>query len=200
MTAQEVADDYANSSLIPDFYLYGDATETDGVYALDGNGDYLTYNRDFRFTDEISVTTWFKTTATGDRRIYSSHVRSAGNNGFFARLQDGTLKVRHPDGGSGELSLTSGLNDGEWHQLVVTYQANTTSGKKVYVDGVQVYSNNSGTANGYNNSYDLLIGANPWSGNNPYGFFNGEITNFSVTNSVMTAQEVTDDYNAGAPE
>lgn len=180
---------------------YGDAVIDGSTITLDGNGDYATYDGEFRYTDQITVSTWFKTTATGDRRIYSSHVRahSQFNNGFFARLQDGTLKVRHPDGGSGELSLTSGLNDGNWHQLIVTWQANTTGGKKVYVDGTQVYSNNSGTANGYASNWDLYIGANPWSGNNPYGFFSGQINSFSVTNSVMTAQEVADDYNAGAP-
>jgi hypothetical protein len=205
LTAAQIATIYNSSDKLsvlappPEFTLLGDTTEADGVYSFDGNGDYLTYNGDFRYTDQITVSTWFKTTATGDRRIYSSHVRSAGTNGFFARLQDGTLKVRHPDGGNGELSLTSGLNDGEWHQLVITWEANTTGGKKVYVDGAQVYSNNSGTADGYNNSYDLLIGANPWAGNNPYGFFNGEIASFSVTNSVMTAQEVADDYTINDP-
>ena len=95
----------------------GDAVVDGDTITLDGNGDYVTYDDDFRYTDQITVSTWFKTTATGDRRIYSSHVRNAGTNGFFARLQNGTLKVRHPDGGHAELSLTSGLNDGEWHPI-----------------------------------------------------------------------------------
>jgi hypothetical protein len=120
--------------------LYGDADTSGGTLALDGTGDYAVLDDGFRFTDKLSTSVWFKTTSTGDRRIYSAHVRgmSGGdfNNGFFARLNNGQLKYRHPAGGSGELTGPSGLNDGNWHHLSVTWEANV--GYVMYLDGVQL--------------------------------------------------------------
>jgi len=179
--------------------LYGDASISSGTLVLDGNGDYAVIDDGFRFTDVLSTSIWFKTTATGDRRIYSSHVRgmSGGDfkNGFFARLNNGQLKYRHPSGGSAELTGPSGLNDGQWHHMAVTWENNV--GYTLYVDGTQVATGGAGASDGYASDWGLYIGANPWLNNNPYAFFSGEVSKFEVLNEVLTAQDVTDRYNAG---
>lgn len=180
--------------------LYGDADTSGGTLALDGTGDYAVIDDGFRFTDQLSTSVWFKTTSTGDRRIYSAHVRGMGggdfNNGFFARLNNGQLKYRHPAGGSGELTGPSGLNDGNWHHLSVTWEANV--GYVMYLDGVQQATGSAGAADGYVTGWGLYIGANPWNGNQPYGNWNGEISKFEVVNDVLTSSEITTRYNAGA--
>ena len=175
---------------------YNDAVIDGNTITLDGDGDYAIYDGEHRYTDQISISTWFKTTATGERTIYSSHVRSYWQflNGFFGKVTNGTLRIRTPDGGGGESSHGSGLNDGEWHHMAVTWEASTTGGKKVYIDGALVSTSNSSTANGYATDWDLYIGAIPWSGNDPYSFFDGQIANFTLTNSIMTSQEVYNDY------
>jgi len=147
----------------------------------------------------MTTSVWFRTTATGDRRIYSSHVRSLGLNGFFARLANGQLKFRHPAGGAGEIAGPSGLNDGQWHHMAVSWEASV--GYTLYVDGAQISSGGAGVANGYIAGWGLYIGANPWNraGQQPYGFFSGEIRNFEIENEVLTSQQVTDLYNVGAP-
>jgi hypothetical protein len=109
-------------------------------------------------------------------------------------VTNGTLRIRTPDGGGGESSHGSGLNDGEWHHMAVTWETNTSGGKKVYIDGALVSTANTSTANGYAPDWDLYIGAIPWSGNNPYSFFDGQIANFNLTNSIVTGQEVYNDY------
>ena len=179
--------------------LYGNAVIVNGVLELDGVGDYAEVHDNFRYTDMITVSVWFQSTGIGDQRIYSSHVRQAGNNGFFARLDAGTLRMRAPDGGVGELVLTSGLNDGEWHHLVMSWEASTTNGRNIYLDGSLINTANGGTANGYNPSFGLLVGANPWSGNLPYAHLNGKIVGFKVLNEAMTALEVETEYNTTAP-
>ncbi len=179
--------------------LYGDANFNAGTLVLDGTGDYAIIDDGFRFTDKMTTSVWFRTTATGDRRIYSSHVRSLGLNGFFARLANGQLKFRHPAGGAGELTGPSGLNDGQWHHMAVSWEASV--GYTLYVDGAQISSGAAGVADGYIAGWGLYIGANPWNraGQQPYGFFSGEIRNFEIENEVLTSQQVTDLYIAGAP-
>jgi len=179
--------------------LYGDANLSNGSLVLDGTGDYAVIDDGFRFTDKMTTSVWFKTSATGDRRIYSSHVRSMSGddyrNGFFARLNSGQLKYRHPAGGTGELTGPSGLNDGAWHHLALSWEAGV--GYVLYVDGVQRGQGSSGASDGYAAGWGLYIGANPWNNNNPYALFDGEIKNFEVLNEVLTAQQVTDRFNEG---
>ena len=189
------------SYLESDATLYGDANLSNGSLVLDGTGDYGVIDDGFRFTDKMTTSVWFKTTATGDRRIYSSHVRGMGGadfrNGFFARLNNGQLKYRHPAGGTGELTGPSGLNDGAWHHLALSWEASV--GYTLYVDGSQISSGGSGTSDGYVSGWGLYIGANPWNrtSQEPYAFFDGEIRNFEIENEVLTSQQVTDLYNAG---
>jgi hypothetical protein len=179
--------------------LYGDASLSNGSLVLDGTGDYAVIDDGFRFTDRMTTSIWFKTSATGDRRIYSSHVRQMGGsdyrNGFFARLNNGQLKYRHPAGGTGELTGPSGLNDGAWHHLALSWEAGV--GYVLYVDGVQRGQGSSGASDGYAAGWGLYIGANPWNNNNPYALFDGEIKNFEVLNEVLTSQQVTDRFNEG---
>jgi len=177
--------------------LYGDAYLSYGSLVLDGTGDYAVIDDGFRFTDSMTTSVWFKTTATGDRRIYSSHVRQMGGadyrNGFFARLNNGQLKYRHPAGGTGELTGPSGLNDGAWHHLALSWEARV--GYVLYVDGVQRGQGSSGASDGYAAGWGLYIGANPWNNKDPYALFDGEIKNFEVLNEVLTSQQVTDRFN-----
>jgi hypothetical protein len=177
--------------------LYGDAYLSNGSLVLDGTGDYAVIDDGFRFTDSMTTSVWFKTTATGDRRIYSSHVRQMGgahfSNGFFARLNNGQLKYRHPAGGTRELTGPSGLNDGAWHHLALSWEAGV--GYVLYVDGVQRGQGSSGASDGYAAGWGLYIGANPWNNKDPYALFDGEIKNFEVLNEVLTSQQVTDRIN-----
>jgi hypothetical protein len=179
--------------------LSGDANLSNGSLVLDGTGDYAVIDDGFRFTDKMTTSVWFKTSATGDRRIYSSHVRQMGGadyrNGFFARLNNGQLKYRHPAGGTGELTGPSGLNDGAWHHLALSWEAGV--GYVLYVDGAQRGQGSSGASDGYAAGWGLYIGANPWNNNNPYALFDGEIKKFEVLNEVLTAQQVTDRFNEG---
>ena len=179
--------------------LFGNTTLNDGVLSFDGSS-YATISDGFAFTDNLTLSVWFKTTATGDRRILSSHVRSGSPflNGYFIRLNNGQLKYRHPAGGASEWTGPSGLNDGAWHHVALTWEANV--GFNIYVDGVNAGSGTSGAADGYMTGWDLYVGANPWNGSNPYAFFVGEIDNIQIENQTMTEAEVLSIYDAGRAE
>ena len=69
LTAEQIATIYNSSDKLsvlappPEFTLFGDTTETDGIYCLDGNGDYLTYNREFRYISYTVIQTCLILTA-----------------------------------------------------------------------------------------------------------------------------------------
>ena len=205
MSAADVAALYSagrsgapSPTLLSQAVLYGDASydaSTD-VVTFDGTGDYATFGGDYAFTDAITVAAWFKTTAGGDRRIMSSHVRSSSQflNGWFMRLHHGRLKYRHPSGGAGELTGPPNLNNGEWQHVAMTW---TPSGYVLYVNGAQYASGGASVADGYDMTFNLHIGANSWNGNSPYAFFNGQVGGAMVENEVMTAQQIQDIYDNG---
>ena len=190
------------------FSLFGDTTESGGVYSLDGSGDYVTYNGDHRFTDQFSISVWFKSdgaTSSFDTIISNHDGGNIANGNTFMLYPTGKLRVKTADSGRGTtgdaLNLGSGLGDSNWHQVVVTWQANTTNGRKIYIDGSLVHQNTTGTAVYRTTAQSLMYLGGMWiyttnsfSGNG----FDGDITGFSIVNSILTAQQVSDSYDEGA--
>jgi hypothetical protein len=182
--------------------LYGDAAIANCTLNLDGTGDFGTVPDGFRYTDLLSVSVWFKTSASGDRRIVSSHIRSGSpvENGWLIYLDNGQLKFFEPSFTNGTNVYTGGTggkNDDQWHHVVLTWDK--TSTWHFYIDGVQVRQGNSNPNHvvSYISGWDLYIGANGYNNNNPYGFFNGEITKVEVLNEVLSPTDVADRYNVG---
>ena len=178
--------------------LFGDAQLINSALILDGWQDYGIIDNGFRYTDKMSTSIWFKTSqAVGETFLYSSYVQNNTQpaNGFSASLSSGTIKFQHPSLGVGNLTGPSGLNDGQWHHMVLTWEE--LVGYNLYIDGSQVRS---GVANnnshGYVENWPLYIGAQGRDGLNPIGFWNGEVKKFEIINDVLTAQQVLDIYNS----
>lgn len=203
-TATLTVEAQASSSLLSLSTLFDNASydSATDVVTLDGSGDYATFDGDFRFTDRISISAWFKTSAAGDRRIISAHVR-AGNplrNGFLIYVDNGTLKFFEPSWSSGTftINLAGPWNDDVWHQVAITWQDG--SGWNFYVDGTrELFGTDGSSPASYDANFDLFIGANAWDGNPPYGFFDGQIGKVAVENVFLSDAEVLAIYNEGAP-
>jgi len=196
-------------SLIP-FGFHGDVTESGGVYSFDGNGDYLTYNGDFRYTDQFSITVWFKSagaTSPVDVIVSCHDGGGVANGNTFSLDVNGTLRVKTADSGTGTtgdaLGLGSNLGDDAWHQLVVTWQASTTNGRKIYIDGQLVHQNNVTNPAVYRTTAQSLmyLGGMWIYTTNSFNttWLNGELANFSIVNSILTSSEVEDDYDNNSP-
>lgn len=192
----------AAPSLLSQATTFGDASynaSTD-VMTFDGAGDYATFAGDWKYTDAITFGAWFKTSAAGDRRIMSSHVRSGSpvRNGFLLQVDNGRLDFFDPSFSAGnfEIAGPTGMNDGQWHHVALAWNAN--SNWVLYVDGQQYSTNSNGAqAPAYMDGWDLYIGANGWNGNNPYGFFDGQIGGAFVENETMTLDQIQTIYNNG---
>jgi hypothetical protein len=90
-------------------------------------------------------------------------------------------------------STGTNLFDNKWHHVVCTRDSSNVN---IYIDGIlNVTAGNGGTWTGTNvwASMDMLIGNNP---NNIYYYFNGSIDIAKIYNRGLTAQEVTQNYNA----
>jgi hypothetical protein len=196
-------------TLVP-FGFHGDVTESGGVYSFDGNGDYLTYNGDFRYTDQFSITVWFKSagaTSPVDVIVSCHDGGGVANGNTFSLDVNGTLRIKTADSGTGTtgdaLGLGSNLGDDTWHQLVVTWQASTANGRKIYIDGQLVHQNNVTNPAVYRTTaQSLMYLGGLWlyttnSFNNSW--FNGDIANFSIVNSILSPTEVEDDYDNNSP-
>jgi len=82
------------------------------------------------------------------------------------------------------------LNDGQWHYVVNTVPA-ASSGAKTYIDGIEVVSN--GSIGSTTNTQNLLVGAR--TDGSGYEWI-GKISLIQVYNKVLSASEVTQNYNA----
>jgi len=150
----------ANAGLISSWNLNGDYSDASGNghdgtgygtnFVADssgsGNGLSASFNRNYIALNqsfsgvgslpELSASAWFKTTATGnwtsnwalldfDRsEFFNMFVTGAGEIGFSTRSGSEINDM---------FSSMSGLNDGNWHHVAVTYGA--SAGKNIYIDG-----------------------------------------------------------------
>ena len=191
--------------------LYGDASiNSDGVLTLDGNGDYATYDGEFRWTDKFSISVWFKTQTaptTGLKVICSSHdAGGVANGNLFALQPNGTLRIKTQDSGTGQsgdaMSIDSNLDDNNWHHLVVTWEASTTNGRSIYLDGQLVQQNNAGVSKAWRTTAQslLYIGGmwnyqqNAFTSN---AWWDGEIDGFRFIRGILSPTEITNIYNNG---
>ncbi len=151
-----------------------------GVVAV-GSGDGLPTGAGAR-----TLEAWFKTTSTN---LQSVVMYGPASNRFELYVDSGGVELYTATVGG--VYATAAVEDGNWHQAVVTFDGTTTG--KVYVDGVLKQT---GTLSAGLNSpvgQPLRIGSDPWPNN-----FNGEIDDVAAYSSALSAARVTAHFNAGA--
>ena len=158
-------------------------------------GDYLA----FTGTDAFSIQVWIKTTMTAGGTLLSRH-----NSGIVAGYG---LGLNDPNNGgpvepSGSFYLyqsdsaalnsgPAGLNDGEWHQVVVVRDNSSLSQIRLYVDGERVPEPTSAAALAHINptSAPFMIGG-VFSGGVPVSQYQGFIDELRVWDDALSDAEV----------
>lgn len=177
---------------------------------FDGTNDYVNTANFADDLDEMTVSVWFKTSATPS--VWQAPIVSKLATGFaFAAgwivgitgnslngLSNGTLYAWiQEDGGQdykGRYYATSLANDGKWHHAVLVVTGGNTV--TLYFDG-----STSGTANAsggstvdsYSNSSNVRIGTNY----NSY-FYNGSVDDVRIYNRALSAIEINQLYISGS--
>ena len=164
-------------------------------YALDFDGanDYIALPT-ITLTDNWSVSVWMNQTTL---RLRAQAVGVSNASGTFWAYAGQTLSGGGDIGklayynGTGYITLSNNrLDDGLWHNWIITYDHSTTT-LKCYIDGQENYSDtyNAGTGN----TIDRI--SNTFASN----YWLGQLSNISIWNTNLTSAQVTQIYNEGVP-
>jgi hypothetical protein len=191
------SNDGTSSGMTQANLVQSDLSFTSGYspYALDfdsASSDYIALPT-ITLTDNWSVSVWMNQTTT---RIRSQAVGSSTGSGFWAYSGD----IRSGGGDAGKLLYYNGtslvalsaerLDDGLWHNWIITYDHSTTT-LKCYIDGQENYNDtyNAGTGN----TIDRI--SNTFATN----YWLGQLSNISIWNTALTSAQVTEVYNERVP-
>ena len=165
---------------------------------FDGVDDYVGTGITNTGTNDISVSCWIKTTETFSytvsRCAFGGRSNIGGTNYTLGRLGSGFAT---PDDMVVRLNNTLGttkLNDGDWHNIVYTYNF-TTKEVKAYVDG-NTTAEATLTFAAWNTNYQIAIG---WNGFDTSYYFEGNVDECAYFTRVLGASDITEIYNNGAP-
>jgi hypothetical protein len=178
-----------NQSKISNYGLYFNG----GSYINLGNSSLgLTAN---------SISIWFKTTSTTSGQQLLSKYGSTAQ--FQFRLEtNGTITLYsfQSSGGFATLQSASGYNDGNWHNVITTF--NTTDGHKMYVDGntTPVDTDTVNKSALQSSSERMLIGVRDSSTGviDTARYFNGQIDAVSIYNYALSASQITTLYGSSS--
>ncbi|HUN30603.1 MAG TPA: LamG-like jellyroll fold domain-containing protein [Trebonia sp.] len=181
------------------------------VDGFNGTSSYLSLPNSLIQPDNESISLWFKTPAgTGQEVLFSSSANSPASgdtaNGFTPNIyigSDGNLNAEFDDNDSPLITSTP-VNDGKWHNVVIT--ADATGDEYLYVDGEPVGSVSGetlagGTAEGQDQVFvgTGFLGAT-WADQTDYStvnstgypsYFTGDIADVAVYPHPVSAGDVT---------
>jgi len=178
---------------------FGNGLQFDGVndYAL------VPDNPSFKFYENFTLLAWVKTSAAVDG-IVINNLNQANGYGYMLRVNypsAGIVFLQYHNGATSlALSATKPVNDGQWHQIVGVREKGSLA--KIYVDGIlNATTADPGFAMSYGTiglefggSYDSRFGGFPPSTNTEP--LNGTIDELRIYNRSLSAQEISDIYNA----
>jgi len=175
-----------------------------GVINFDGTNDYASvpYNIDFRFsaTDFKTVQYWVKFNALESKFFGAAFTGAAGFDGWGIgtsptgqiRFLTNTTIEKYTD------TPTSTVTTGTWYFVTAVFKISNVIGDiKLYVNDTNVVSNGRhGNSTGIVGTPALQLGTLLGGVAGQDNYFNGAIGEFYMYNKALTAQEISDNYNA----
>jgi len=167
------------------------ATVSNGVVVTDGSDDYISVNYGNGVnptTQDLSYELWVKQTTTGTD-LFLVQGNWSSSNRFYVGLNGGNLAWGLQERGwaSNNTNFSPTLND--WFHVVITFNGSTAL---LYGNTVQQASDT--TLTSYTFNQNLVLGSGrPTDGQ--YDWF-GEFGPVKVYNKTLTADEVSQNYNA----
>jgi hypothetical protein len=179
-----------------------------GSIFFDGTNDSINNigtTSSFSFIHNTGIATlsfWVKFNSTSNLEYLTGNTPTSAEKGFYlGKTATGALQVVVLNGSgsaNGLVNYTSPIglvNDTNWHNYTITIDKSINT-NTIYKDSV-VFSSGAGTGAWTltsGNSTRTLVLANI--NNYSFNFFNGNIANYLIYNSVLTAPEVLQNFNA----
>ena len=163
----------------------GFTTTNNGYFTFDGTNDYLNFGNSssVRLLNG-TISAWVRATSPG-----------SGFRGIFAKqyayglFYNESILVAYDWGASATRSTSLNIADGNWKNVVMTFQSAVSNGTKIYLNGSLVLTT---TITWVNDTQNLFGGAEASAGQ--YAACFGSM--FSLYNRVLTDQEVLQNYNS----
>lgn len=164
---------------------------SDGTFSFNGSSDYITTG----FTrgtlgNMLTMFAWYKYTGTSGRGytpIFGGLEPGTGTE-FFIGKNTGNTNIGLQDGNyNGSFVTGSNAFDGNWHNIAYTYDNGTG---KIYLDGIL---KNTGSFTKCNDAEQIVIG---YESEGAGYYFLGNISNVSIYNRALSANEVKQNFNA----
>ena len=149
------------------------------VLNLDGNGDFVETDITDLSGSEITIQYWFKGVSN------QSAVRIQNGASWIVAGWNGKHILQNDDGVNG-VSIGENYNDGEWHQITLSWKISTTGGFASYVDGKLVDSRDSSANDIPMHDAPVYLGAFNGVGE----FSSGSLDEVAIWNKALTAQEI----------
>lgn len=172
-------------------------------YAVVGDVHPLKFER----TDTFSLSVWFKTSAaTGTRVMITNTDSSPPNNGWELFMDGSTGKIGFQLTNTTTTNhmrvdtVSTGFNDGMWHQVVATWDgdvAGGVSGANIYIDG-----SNEALATVADTLTGTIVNTSPvqFGARDTFTFdFEGILDDVAIYNKELTSGDITAIYSSGTP-
>ena len=164
------------------------ATFGNNTFSFDGSNDRIDCGNasSLSLTSNFSLCAWMK---SSDQNNYAVALGKTDSNGYSMqmRAQNNTFRMNINDGSWKTAYYTvDPIDDGNWYCVIGTHDGSTI---KIYVNAVKGTDASAGSAT--TNAASLYIGAES-TGN----YFKGDIGPVHIYNQVLSAAEVTQNFNA----
>jgi hypothetical protein len=173
-------------------------SDNGGSIAFDGVNDFVNTNTNLDTeTGRLlasaslawSVSSWFRPdTSNATAGAITARSGGVGTGAIYVVWETGTTLQTRLRGGT-ILNITTSMTT-DWHEVVITWDGTTAN---AYYDGVFVNTISIGAAT--SSLYNFSIGG-AQAGGTPNTFFLGRVADTKVYNRAITADEVTQNYNA----
>jgi len=177
-----------------------------------GGADWIDIGNSLSLTSAFTLSSWVKTDTTGASNIFYKNGTvqvakdtwydgGAGNRANITLIDSNGLSKNFrsnvaPAGATVTVGTVVDLKDGEWHQIVFSYDG--VNQGKLYTDGDLTYTyditDGAWAGNLASNSNNIYLG-----GTGSLQSWTGELSNAQIWETVLTGGEVTTLYNNGVP-
>ena len=211
-----VPDDLSSTSNLKEWWRMGDGANypiiknqahfSQTAVNFDGTDDLINIGRvtEIDGASTFSICGWYNQTTLDEQRHMWGTYKTAGNRWTAQTYTDGKLYIELRNGGLafGAFDYSTVVTAGEWFHFAVVFDGGGAANSdrlKAYVNGSEVTLTYHSTIISAlpTTTEDFNIGA--WGGTTPVEWL-GQIDDFLMTTSALSASDITDIYNSGYPK
>jgi hypothetical protein len=175
------------------YALNFDSASSDYIDCGTGLGDSLG-----TYTGDLTLSYWFNTDSlTANRGLFYIGSFSNAQGELQVNIYANSMRFRVEGGTKTKLLDITSLSTGTWYHIGFVYKAGDISGSKVYLNGAEQTTTDTGTfpSSLPFSGLKTIIGGYYGTGNT----FGGKMSNVSIWNTDLTSAQVTELYNQGKP-